>query len=109
MDLKNLVDGVTDKVADKASEGTVKGRLWWLPDVLEVLIVVIFGFIMFGGSHSIAGAFSAMRKGFWFITLATIVVAVMCFLPAFTSKANKKMAIFDLVWAAWMIYSLLTD
>ena len=91
-----------------------KGRLHWVIPVLEIIIAAIYLFIGFGGikegfsNMDIKGMFESVSTAIWFLIIAIAVVTVLCFLPAFKSKANKRIGIWNIIWLALTLYSLVS-
>lgn len=92
---------------------TSKGRLSWVIPVLEFIVIIAYLVIGFGGimdafkSFDFAGMFKSVETAIWFLVIATVVITVLCFLPPFKSKANKRIAIWNIIWLAFTIYSLI--
>ena len=80
---------------------TPKGRLSWVIPLSEVIVAVAYLAIGFSG---IADAcknfdFEGMFK--------SVEIAILCFVPIFKSKSNVKVAIWNIIWIAFTIYSLI--
>ena len=90
-----------------------KGRLSWLITVLELVIIIAYFVIGFGGiadafeNMDFAGMFESVRVAILFLIIATAGITVMCFLPLFKSKGNIRWAIWNIIWIAFSIYSIL--
>jgi len=90
-----------------------KGRLSWLITVLEILIIIAYFVIGFGGiakavqDMDFVGIFESVWIAILFLIIATAVVTVMCFLPLFKSKVNIRWAIWNIIWIAFSIYSII--
>ena len=90
-----------------------KGKLSWLIPILDILVVIIYLVIGFGGlansarSMDIGGMYNSVNTAIWFLIVAVVVITILCFLPVFKSKTNTGIAIFNIVWLAWIIYSLI--
>lgn len=95
------------------NEETPKGRLSWVISLVEVIIVIAYFAIGFGGMFrafqnlDFVGIFDSVRVAIWFLVLATMVVTVLCFVPLFRSKANTKVAIWNIIWLIFSIYELI--
>ncbi len=93
---------------------TSKGRFSWIIPVLEFIVIIAYLIIGFGGimdafkSFDFAGIFKSVETAIWFLVIATVVVTILCFLPLFKSKANKKIAIWNIIWLVFTLYSLLS-
>ncbi len=91
-----------------------KGRLSWVIPVLEAIVMVAYLVIGFGGimdafkSFDFAGMFKSVETAIWFLVIATVVITVLCFLPLFKSKANKSIAIWNIIWLVIVLYSLIS-
>lgn len=91
-----------------------KGRLSWVIPVLEFIVIIAYLVIGFGGimdafkSFDFAGMFKSVETAIWFLVIATVVITVLCFLPLFKSRANKRIAIWNIIWLAFVLYSLVS-
>lgn len=88
------------------------GKLAWLIPVLDFLVLIIYLVIGFGGlamsakSMDVGGMYNSVNAAIWFLIVAVIVITILCFIPVFKSKFNTGIAIFNILWLAWIIYSL---
>ncbi len=88
-----------------------KGRLSWLVDVIECVIVIAYLGIAFKGISNgadIGAMFSAVKGAIWFLVVAIAANTVLCLLPKFTSKGNRTIAIWNVIWIAYTVYELMT-
>ncbi len=91
-----------------------KGRLSWLVDVIECVIVIAYLGIGFKGisdgamNFDIGAMFSAVKGAIWFLVVAIAANTVLCLLPKFTSKGNRTIAIWNVIWIAYTVYELMT-
>lgn len=89
-----------------------KGRLAWLIPVLEIIVIVAYFAIGFGGikdafAHmDFEGMFKSVETAITFLLVATIILAILCFVPIFKSKGNIRWAIWDIIWVVLTIYGL---
>lgn len=94
----------------KSSE---KGRFHWVIPILEFIVVIAYFAIGFGGianafqNMDFVGMFESVQTAIWFLVIATIIITILCFVPLFKSKANVKIAIWNIIWLAFSIYSLI--
>ena len=94
----------------KSSE---KGRLHWVIPILEIIVMVAYFAIGFGGianafqNFDFVGMFESVKTAIWFLVIATVVITILCFVPLFKSKANVKIAIWNIIWLGFTIYSLM--
>lgn len=90
-----------------------KGRFSWIITLLEVVIMIAFLVIGFGGiAHAFAnmsfvGMFRSVETAIWFLVIATVVTTIMCFLPPFKSEGNMRIAIWNMIWLVFTVYSLI--
>lgn len=90
-----------------------KGRLWWIIGVLEILIVVAYFAIGIGGifksgmDYDFEGMVGALKAAILFLIIATVALTVMCFLPPFKSKGNMVVAVCNILWLIWIIYTFI--
>lgn len=90
-----------------------KGKFAWLVDVIEVLIVIAyFGVLYLGFSSAFSGLdFVGIFKLYYgavcFLVIATAANTVLCVLRPFTSKGNRALAIWNVIWILLTIYGLL--
>lgn len=90
-----------------------KGRLSWVITVLEIIVIVAYFAIGFGGLANafehmdFAGMFESVRIAIIFLIAATAVITVLCFVPIFKSRGNVRWAIWNMIWIAFSIYSII--
>lgn len=90
-----------------------KGRLSWVIPLLEVIVVVAYFAIGFGGiadafeDFDFEGMFESVKIAIWFLVIATVVITILCFVPVFKSKGNVIVAIWNIIWLSFTIYSLI--
>ena len=90
-----------------------KGRLHWVIPILEVIVIIAYFAIGYGGiikafqNFDFAGMFKSVQTAIWFLVIATVVITILCFVPLFKSKANVRIAIWNIIWLGFTIYSLL--
>lgn len=90
-----------------------KGRFSWVITILELIIIVAYLAIGFKGifnaaeNMDFAGIFESVYIDIWFLIIAIAIVTILCFVPIFKSKANVKWAIWNVIWIAFSIYSLI--
>ena len=101
-------------MSTEATKNSEKGRLSWVIGILELIVVIAYFAIGFGGitnafkDFDFAGMFKSVETAIWFLVIATVVITVLCFIPIFKSKANVRIAIWNIVWLAFTIYSLVS-
>ena len=92
-----------------------KGKLSWVIPVLEVLTVVIYFALVwsalkdFSSGFDLGALFGSVKSAVYFLVFATIVITVLCFIPAFKSKGNIRVAIWNIIWLGLNFYGMLTD
>lgn len=92
---------------------TPKGRLFWVIPLSEVIVAVAYLAIGFSGiadackNFDFEGMFKSVEIAIWFLVIATVVITILCFVPIFKSKSNVKVAIWNIIWIAFTIYSLI--
>lgn len=90
-----------------------KGRLAWVITVLEIIVIVAYFIIGFGGianaveNMDFVGIFESVKTAIIFLIIATVVITVLCFVPIFKSRSNIRWAIWNIIWVAFSIYSIL--
>lgn len=90
-----------------------KGRLSWVITVLEIIVIVAYLAIGFGGLANafkhmdFVGMFESVRTAIVFLIIATAIITILCFVPIFKSKGNVRWAIWNIIWIAFSIYSIL--
>lgn len=90
-----------------------KGRLSWVITVLEIIVIVAYFAIGFGGLANafkhmdFVGMFESVRTAIVFLIIATAIITILCFVPIFKSKGNVRWAIWNIIWIAFSIYSIL--
>lgn len=90
-----------------------KGRLHWLVPVLEIVVVILYLAIGFGGimdavqSMDFAGIFESVIGAMIFLTVAIVAITIMCFIPIFKSRANIWCAIWNIIWLCSIIYGII--
>lgn len=84
-----------------------------LAEIIDFLLIVIYFIIGFHNmidaakNFDFAGMFDSVVGAIWFITIASIVLALICLcIKPMRTKATIRLAIFNLVWAGWNIYCL---
>ncbi len=91
-----------------------KGPLSWLVDVIEVIIVIAYLWIGFKGifngamNFDVGAMFSAVKGAIWFLVVAIAANTVLCLLPKFTSKGNRTLVIWNVIWIIYTVYELMT-
>ena len=99
-----------NKETIKSSE---KGRLHWVIPILEIIVMVAYFAIGFGGianafqNFDFVGMFESVKTAIWFLVIATVVITILCFVPIFKSKANVKIALWNIIWLGFTLYSLM--
>lgn len=94
------------------TKNTVKGRLSWLIPVLDAVVMIAYFAIGFKGiidgfkEFDFEGMFESVQVAIIFLLVATLVITVMCFIPIFKSKANVRIAIWNIIWMGFTIYTL---
>ena len=89
-----------------------KGRLSWVITVLEILVIIAYFVIGFGGianafkQMDFAGMFESVKSAIVFLIVAIAIITVLCFVPIFKSKGNVRWAIWNIIWIAFSIYSI---
>lgn len=90
-----------------------KGRLSWVITVLEILVIIAYFVIAFGGlanafnNMDFVGMFESVKTAIIFLIVATAVITVLCFIPIFKSKSNIRWAIWNIIWIGFSIYSIM--
>ena len=90
-----------------------KGRLSWVITLLEIIVIVAYFAIGFGGlanafKHmNFVGMFESVRTAIIFLIVATAIITILCFVPIFKSKGNVRWAIWNIIWIAFSICSIL--
>lgn len=90
-----------------------KGRLSWVITVLEIIVAIVYLVIGFGGivraveRMDFVGIFESVKIAIIFLIIATAVVTALCFVPVFKSKGNVRLAIWNIIWIAFSIYSII--
>lgn len=90
-----------------------KGRLSWVITVLEIITIVAYFAIGFGGLANafkhmdFVGMFESVRTAIFFLIATTAIITILCFVPIFKSKVNVRWAIWNIIWIAFSIYSIL--
>lgn len=90
-----------------------KGRLSWVITVLEIIVIVAYFAIGFGGLANafkhmdFVGMFESVKTAIVFLIIATAIITILCFVPIFKSKGNVRWAIWNIIWIAFSIYSIL--
>lgn len=90
-----------------------KGRLSWVITLLEIIVMIVYFVVGFGGASNaaqnmdIAGMFESVKTAIIFLIAATVVITILCFVPIFKSKTNVRIAIWNIIWLAFIIYSLI--
>ncbi len=90
-----------------------KGRLSWLIPVLEIIVIIAYLVIGFSGimdafkNMNFAGMFESVRGAIWFLIIAIAVITLLCFIPIFKSKSNTRWAMWNIIWIAFSIYSVI--
>lgn len=95
----------------KASEE--KGKLSWVVPVLEVVLIGVYAILgwnaitEFFSSFNFAEFAEDITTAVYFFIGGTVISTVMCFIPIFKSRSNMYLAVFNIVWLGFNIYSLL--
>lgn len=90
-----------------------KGRLSWVITILEIIVIIAYFVIGFGGiarafkQMSFVGMFDSVRVAILFLIIATAIITVLCFVPVFKSKSNVRLAIWNIIWIGFSIYSII--
>lgn len=96
-------------------ENAKKEKKWPIvvAEIIDFLLIIAYFVIGFSGimeavsRFDFAGMFDSVMGAIWFITIASIILALICLLvKPMRTKATIKMAIFNLIWAGWNIYCL---
>ena len=75
-----------------------KGRLFWVIPILEIIVIIAYFAIGFGGltnafqNMDFVGMFESVRTAIIFLIVAIAAITVLCFVPIFKSK-SKEVAI----------------
>lgn len=89
-----------------------KGRLSWLIPILEIIVAAAYLFIAYKGiidsaaGFDLVGMFEAVRGAMLFLIIATVVITILCFIPVFRSKANRSIAIWNIIWIIFTIVEI---
>lgn len=103
----------TEEQTNQPTEKEQKGRLSWMITVLELIEIVIYFAIAYKAmsraiKHSdFVGMFESIRVAIIFLIISTIITTVLCFIPIFKSKGNMRWAIWNIIWVAFSIYSII--
>lgn len=98
-----------DKETEKKKR---KGRLSWLIPVLEIIVAIAYLAIGFSGimeafkEMDFSSMFESVTNAIWFLVIATAVITLLCFFPVFKSKTNKWIAIWNIVWIGFTVFSI---
>lgn len=90
-----------------------KGRLFWVIPILEIIVIIAYFAIGFGGlanafqNMDFVGMFESVRTAILFLIVAIAVITVLCFVPIFKSKGNVRWAIWNIIWIAFSVYSII--
>lgn len=90
-----------------------KGRFAWVITLLEFIVMVAYFAIGFGGLANafkhmdFVGMFESVKTAVIFLIVATAIITILCFVPMFKSKTNVRWAIWNIIWIAFSIYSIL--
>lgn len=90
-----------------------KGRLFWVIPILEIIVIIAYLAIGFGGlatafqNMDFVGMFESVRTAILFLIVAIAVITILCFIPIFKSKSNVRWAIWNIIWIAFSIYSII--
>lgn len=80
--------------------------------VLEVIVAIAYLAIGYGGiANAVAnmdfnGIFESVKGAIIFLVAATAIITGLCFLPAFKSKANLRIAIWNIIWMIFTVSSM---
>ena len=89
-----------------------KGRLSWVITILEIIVIIAYFVIGFGGianafKHmSFVGMFESVRTAILFLIIATVIITILCFVPVFKSKGNVRLAIWNIIWMVLSVISI---
>ncbi len=90
-----------------------KGRLSWVITFLEIIVIIAYFVIGFGGladafkRMSFSGMFESVKTAIIFLIVATAIITILCFVPVFKSKANIRLAIWNIIWMGFTLYSFI--
>ncbi len=89
-----------------------KGRLSWLVDLIEIIIVILYLWIGLRGifhgamNFDFAAMFKSVKVAIWFLVAAIAANTVLSLHPLFTSKGNRTLAIWNVIWIVFTIVEL---
>lgn len=100
-------------VSAQQNEKEKKGKFAWTVPFLEVVIVI--GYLILGwgaisdfiSSFDLGSLFEDIMGAIYFLIGGTIVTTIMCFIPAFKSRNNMYIAVWNIVWLGFNIFGLL--
>ena len=90
-----------------------KGRLSWVIPILEIIVIIAYFAIGFGGltnafqNMDFVGMIESVRTAIIFLIVAIAAITVLCFVPIFKSKSNVRWAIWNIIWIAFSFYSII--
>lgn len=96
-----------------SNEKETKGRFWWVIPIAEVLTMVAYLILGYKGiaraiKHmDFAGMFKSIETAIWFLIIATAITTILCFVPIFKSKSNTSIAIWNIIWLVFVIYTMI--
>lgn len=101
------------KMSTKEVKKKERGRLFWLIPILEIISIIAYLVIGFGGlmnavsNFDFAGMFNSVIGAMVFLIITTAIITILCFLPAFKSKGNVRWAIWNIIWIILTIYGIM--
>lgn len=90
-----------------------KGRFSWVIPVLEVIVIIAYLVIGFGGLFDalqrmdFVGMFESVKNAIIFLIVAIVIITALCFVPIFRSKLNLFFAIWNIFWIALSVYGIM--
>lgn len=91
-----------------------KGRFAWVIDVIEIILFVGYfalgwrAFSSFFSSFDLESFFDNIMAAVWFLIIGAVIQTILCFLTAFKSKGNMRVAVWNLVWIGFNLWGILT-
>lgn len=108
----NRLKGCRSYKLSRIMSGTKRGRYFWVVPILEIITIIAYFAIGFGGimngakNFDFVGMFESVKTAIWFLIIAIIAITVLCFLPPFKSRYNKFCAIWNIIWLAFTFYGM---
>lgn len=92
---------------EESTKKNIKAGL--IVSIIEIVLIAVYFFLCYKAitSGNLSTMFSGAETAIWFITIATLALAILIFtVKPLKTKTTIKWAIVDFAWAAWNIYSM---